>query len=755
LLVDVPADDHGGVSAAPPAVDPAPIVQLGLDAGLDAVGVADVEPFGDARVEIERRRDAGLHGGMAFTFRTPARSTDPRVTMAHAQALVVGALRYDRTPMPERPPEAAGRVARYSWLDHYAILRAALTEIADHLRANGWAAIVLADDNALVDRAAAHRAGLGWFGKNANLLLPGQGSWCVLGSVLTDAPITPNADPQPDGCGSCTRCVDACPTNAIVAPGVVDARRCLAWLVQAPGAFPHEHREALGDRIYGCDDCQEVCPPNRRQSRILDAPAAVPSDAEAWVPLLELLDASDDQLLARHGRWYIPQRQPAYLRRNALLALANTADPADPQVVDAIRAALADPDPIVRSHAVWAAVGLPPRLRRPDGGGRACGEPSHGPDTSVKHLLVTNDFPPKLGGIQSYLWELWRRLPPDSFSVLTTPYDGALEWDAEQPYRVVRTRERVLLPAPDLRRRIDALADECGAELVVLDPGLPLGAIGPSLSRPYAVVVHGAEVTTYGRIPGSRSMLGRVLRGAELVVAAGGYPLAEAERAARRALPGVVVPPGVDVERFVPLDERSRHAARHELGLPVDATVVLCLSRLVPRKGFDVVIEAAAALAPRHPSLVVAVAGGGRDRSRLERIARRSGAPVRFLGRVPDHLTPRLYASSDMFAMLCRNRWLGLEQEGFGIVFLEAAAAGTPQIAGQSGGSHEAVVHGETGLVVRSPADPTAVAAAIDVLLDDPDRRRDMGRRARDRVVAELTYDLLAERLAEALQVDR
>lgn len=372
----------------------------------------------------------------------------------------------------------------------------------------------------------------------------------------------------------------------------------------------------------------------------------------------------------------------------------------------------------------------------------------------MKHLLVTNDFPPKLGGIQSYLWELWRRLPADAFTVLTTPYDGAAAWDAEQPYRVVRTRQRVLLPTRQLARQIDDLADECGAEIVVLDPGLPLGAIGPSLSRPYAVVLHGAEVTVYGRLPGSRQMLARVLRGAEQVIAAGGYPLTEAERAAGRTLPGTIVPPGVDVERFAPVDQAVRAATRAELGLPVDACIVLCLSRLVPRKGFDTVIEAAARLAPNHPSLLVAVAGGGRDRDRLERIAERTDAPVRFLGRVSDEIMPALYASSDMFTMLCRNRWFGLEQEGFGIVFLEAAAAGVPQIAGRSGGSHEAVAHGRTGLVVKRPTDIGAVSAAIEVLLDDPQRRSGMGVAARERAVQEFTYDLLAERLATALGVE-
>jgi phosphatidylinositol alpha-1,6-mannosyltransferase len=181
--------------------------------------------------------------------------------------------------------------------------------------------------------------------------------------------------------------------------------------------------------------------------------------------------------------------------------------------------------------------------------------------------------------------------------------------------------------------------------------------------------------------------------------------------------------------------------------------VVLALSRLVPRKGFDTVLRAAAALAPHHPELLVAVAGSGRDRGRLERLARRHGAPARFLGRVDDEALPALYGASDVFAMVCRDRWSGLEQEGFGIVFLEAAAAGIPQLAGRSGGSHEAVVDGRTGLVVDRPADVAAVAVALARLLDDPERRRRLGAEARRRVVDELTYDHLAATLGAALEV--
>jgi phosphatidylinositol alpha-1,6-mannosyltransferase len=369
----------------------------------------------------------------------------------------------------------------------------------------------------------------------------------------------------------------------------------------------------------------------------------------------------------------------------------------------------------------------------------------------VSHLFVTNDFPPKIGGIQSMLWELWRRLDPTSFTVLTTPHADAAAWDGQQAYRVVRSREPVLLPTPMLARRIDQLADEVGADVVLLDPALPVGLLGPHLARPYGVVVHGAEVTVPGRLPGSAQLLGRVLRGAGLVVSAGGYPLAEAERAAGRPLPHVLVPPGVDVARFVPLDEAARRATRERLGLPVGGPLVVSVSRLVPRKGMDVLIDAAARLAPSHPGLCVAIGGAGRDRSRLERRIERTGAPVRLLGRVAHEDLPALYGCGDAFAMLCRNRWVGLEQEGFGIVFLEAAAAGVPQVAGSSGGAGEAVAQGETGLVVDRPGDPVAVAAALATLLDDPDRARRMGDAGRRRAVEEFAYDVLAARLGAAL----
>jgi epoxyqueuosine reductase len=324
------------------------VVRLGRSLGLDAVGVAAAEPFVSTRADLEARRAAGHDAGMGFTFRNPERSTDPTGLLPGARSIVVGARAY-----PPPPREASrglrGRVAAYTTEDHYAPLRAALREIAARLKADGWRTRVMVDDNGLVDREAARRAGIGWYGKSSNLLLPERGSWFLLGSVVTTAPLEPAAELVADGCGTCRRCIDGCPTGAIVAPGVVDARRCLSWLLQAPGEFPEEHRAALGDRLYGCDDCQEVCPPNRRQP----APEADPPGAT--VELLDLLAASDAELLERHGRWYLPDRDPNHLRRNALVVLGNVGDGADAATAAVIRRYLDHPSALLRSHAEWAA----------------------------------------------------------------------------------------------------------------------------------------------------------------------------------------------------------------------------------------------------------------------------------------------------------------------------------------------------------------------------------------------------------------
>jgi phosphatidylinositol alpha-1,6-mannosyltransferase len=281
---------------------------------------------------------------------------------------------------------------------------------------------------------------------------------------------------------------------------------------------------------------------------------------------------------------------------------------------------------------------------------------------------------------------------------------------------------------------------------------LPLGLLGPRLGVPYGVILHGAEVTVPARLPGARAALARVLRNASIVVSAGRYPAAEG----RRAVPGlsvplVEIPPGVDTGAVAPLRAPERRAARTRLGLPATAPLLASVSRLVPRKGMDMLIEAANRLAPSFPDLVVAIAGDGRERQQLERQAAASLADVRVLGRVSDDDRAALLGAADVFVMACRNRWGGLEQEGFGIVFLEAAAFGVPQVAGASGGAPEAVLEGVTGLVVDNPSDPGALAEAIRTLLAEPQLRRRMGRAARTRVQESFDTDVLASRLAEAL----
>jgi epoxyqueuosine reductase len=369
------------------ATDPAyleSLLQFARDVGLDRVGVTDASPLSRARVAIDDRNSRGLSDTMGFTYRNPSRSTDPNTAVEGARSIIVAARSY-HSEQPEHPGGMVARVARYAQDDHYTPLRQALQKVALRLRADGYRAVVFADENNLVDREVAYRAGLGWFGKNANILLPGAGSFFSLGSIVTTAVLTPATQPAPDGCGTCRACYDECPTQAIVADGVIDARRCLAWLVQKPGIFPREFRVALGDRLYGCDDCQTSCPPTvrlhaRHHERI--APIAGPG---AFVDVIELLNESNESLLEKYGSWYLAERDPRWLRRNGLIILGNIA-PVNSSarensvmnpVEHVLRRYLGDIDPMLRLHAVWAAV----RLGRRD----LVESLASDPDESVRH----------------------------------------------------------------------------------------------------------------------------------------------------------------------------------------------------------------------------------------------------------------------------------------------------------------------------------------------------------------------------------
>jgi len=358
-------------------------------AGLAAVGFTSAAPLPEARRDIADRVASGHHGGMRFTYADPARATDPRASFPWAESLVVAAYAYlpaAGDPGPASP--GTGRVARFATEEHYRGLREGLSGLAGVLEAGGYRAAVLCDDARLVDRAAAVRAGVGWWGKSTMVLAPGHGPWLLLGSVVTDASL-PRDSPMSRDCGTCAACLPACPTGALVAPGVLDARRCLAALAQSAGTIPRELRSAMGDRLYGCDDCLEACPPGRRR---LDSAGRT---IAGRVDLLAVLAADDAALLRRFAHFYLPQRQARYLRRNALVALGNAGGAG---AVAAAAGCLAGPDPLLRAHAAWA-LG---RLGGPSAAtalrAAAPGESDPAVTEEIRHALAGDDRPPGDGG---------------------------------------------------------------------------------------------------------------------------------------------------------------------------------------------------------------------------------------------------------------------------------------------------------------------------------------------------------------------
>jgi epoxyqueuosine reductase len=341
-----PSDAHRA-GRPRPARTPAQLrelVRLEIEAaGLDAHGVTGAEGFPDVRATMEERSASGRSGGLTFTYKDPARSTQPVLSFPWARSLVVGAHGYVPAAGATIPQAGRGRVARFAVTDPYRPLRRGLDAVAAGLRQAGHRAEVLVDDDRLVDRAAAVRAGVGWWGRSTMVLIPRLGPWAVLGSVVTDALIAPDP-PMVRTCGTCTACLPACPTGALSLDGGLDARRCLAALAQTPGIVPRRLRPAMGDRLYGCDDCLEACPPGRRL-------ADTPVDPRSSVPLRWVLEAADESLMRRFAHFYLPGRTPAVLRRNALVAVGNEGDPG---MRDVVAAHLAHPDPILRAHAVWA-----------------------------------------------------------------------------------------------------------------------------------------------------------------------------------------------------------------------------------------------------------------------------------------------------------------------------------------------------------------------------------------------------------------
>ncbi|MDQ1694685.1 MAG: phosphatidyl-myo-inositol dimannoside synthase [Frankiaceae bacterium] len=368
-------------------------------------------------------------------------------------------------------------------------------------------------------------------------------------------------------------------------------------------------------------------------------------------------------------------------------------------------------------------------------------------------LLVTNDFPPRPGGIQSFLHGLVSRLPPDDIVVYTSRWRGAEEWDAQQPFRVVREDTSVLLPTPGVRRRAAALLREHDAESVWFGAAAPLGLLAPALRRAGAqrivATTHGHEVG-WAAAPVARQVLRHIAGSVDVLTYLGDYTRSRLAAAvgSRNATKLQRLAPGVDTTMFRP---GLGAELRASLGL-ADRPVVVCVSRLMPRKGQDVLIRALPAVQHVVPDAALLLVGGGPSRSRLESLAASTGvaSSVTFTGSVPWVELPAYYGAGDVFAMPCRTRLGGLDVEGLGIVFLEAAACGLPVVAGDSGGAPETLRDGDTGYVVDAD-EADSVAVRLVSLLGDRAAAAAMGARGRAMVAAEWSWEVSAARVAELL----
>ncbi|MEV5526616.1 glycosyltransferase family 4 protein [Streptomyces prunicolor] len=374
-----------------------------------------------------------------------------------------------------------------------------------------------------------------------------------------------------------------------------------------------------------------------------------------------------------------------------------------------------------------------------------------------KTLIVTNDFPPRPGGIQAFLHNMALRLEPERLVVYASTWKRGREgaeataaFDAEQPFTVVRDATTMLLPTPAATRRAVGLLREHGCTAVWFGAAAPLGLMAPALRKAGAerlvATTHGHEAG-WAQLPASRQLLGRIGESTDTITYLGEYTRSRIagalspEAAARM----VQLPPGVDEKVFHPGSGGAE--VRERLGL-TDRPVVVCVSRLVPRKGQDTLILAMPRILARQPDAVLLIVGGGPYEKELRRLARETGVTdsVRFTGAVPWAELPAHYGAGDVFAMPCRTRRGGLDVEGLGIVYLEASATGLPVVAGDSGGAPDAVLDGETGWVVRGGS-PEEAADRIVALLADPELRRNMGERGRQWVEERWRWDLLAEKL--------
>jgi epoxyqueuosine reductase len=333
-------------------VTTAELSRLATDLGLDVVGAAPASAYIETEQHIHERRARGLFADMRFTMAQPEVSCHPETLLPGARTVVSAAHCYYAPEPPLAPGE--GRLARYTWYDGYALLRQRLDELGRRL---GGDYRVLVDANQHVDREAAVRSGVGFYGKNTMLITRRHGSWVVLGTLVTTAEVEATP-PLGLDCGSCTLCIDACPTGALDEPGVVDATKCLSYWTQSSAPIPEEYRAELGAQVYGCDICQDVCPWNRgvERRRAGDSP---PPAAEPHVTLVDWLRADGAALTHRYDRLYVPKKDARYLRRNALLALGNVGGP---EHVDVAGSFLDEEDELVREQAEWTVTRLEERV---------------------------------------------------------------------------------------------------------------------------------------------------------------------------------------------------------------------------------------------------------------------------------------------------------------------------------------------------------------------------------------------------------
>lgn len=363
-------------------------------------------------------------------------------------------------------------------------------------------------------------------------------------------------------------------------------------------------------------------------------------------------------------------------------------------------------------------------------------------------LLVTNDYPPRVGGIQRTLEALVRHLPADRVAVVCPASEDSGDFDERAPYRIFRQPERFLWPTREVGRRVHDAVEAFGAEVVLFGATYPLALLGPGLARrgiPYVSAAHGFEYWL-SVAPGPHALLRRATgRASRVAVMCSAFIARVVRTAVPDPVPVSVLYPGADLDTFRPDLPFEDLLERHRLtGRPL----VVCVSRLVSRKGQDVLIRAMRAIGRRAPGAALLIVGDGPDRARLERLAREHApGDVVFAGQVSEQDLPRYYRAGDVFAMPCRTRWGGLEVEGWGNVFIEAAACARPVVVGDSGGARESLVDGATGVLVDG-RDVGAVAEAVSGLLADPSRAQAMGRAGRRRVERSFTWPRAAERLA-------